>query len=860
MMKLMHAARRLLLAGLFAACVAAGPAAAQQAGRRPFATLGPDQGLPSGAVITMAQDAEGFIWLGTENGLVRYEGAGQSRRWSITEGLPSAWIPRLLPARDGGVWVATLRGLVRFRQGKFEPAIFGSEPSAASVAHMVEDSRGRVWVATSQGLFAQERDLQFRAHPARIDGRLLALFGGRLSGAVYVATERGILAVRSDGSMRTWGPADGLPDGGPTLVAEDGAGRLWAGSGRTLVVKAPDAERFVDQSARLWASLSPNSSPWVDRDGSVWLPTQGGALRIGATDQERLDASSGLPFRWVRSVMRDREGTLWVIGPALARLQGGGRVWNYSLSEGDSGEVTWFIDRDRDGRLLIATDDGAVRMGPDGAVRIPGTEGRRIKYLAVDRAGTLWLVNTLGPTLWLRAGASTAVQAPLGDFGSSVNSVLTDTQGRVWLGHTRYGVMRWDPEARRLVQEVGPAFGGAPTLGAYGMREDASGRLWVGSSSGLLVREPQGRWHLYSAADGLHAGTVRGLDFLQDGSAWVHYQEPVGLTRVRLDADRLTALEHRASGLGLRSNLVYAVRVDEHQRVWITTDQGLDRLDPPLHIGRHHGMASEDCAVHALLTEPGRVWVGTASGLVRYDVGDDALAPQSPQAHILDVFDGTRRLDPPFGRIGPVPYKAATLEFRVAAPSYTDDRALRFQVRLEGLEDQWVDTASRTVRYPGLRGGSYRFGVRAAIGAGPFGPSAFADVEVLRPWWNTWWAYALAVLAAFGAVVAIVGWRVAALAQSKAALEAVVAQRTAELRARNDELSEALGRVKQLSGLLPICANCRKVRDDKGYWNQLELYLRDHSDVDFSHGICPACAKELYPEYDLSSDGGSKTP
>ncbi|MDO8834373.1 MAG: two-component regulator propeller domain-containing protein, partial [Vicinamibacterales bacterium] len=265
----MLAARRLLLTGIVAACLVAAPASAQQAGRRPFATLGPDQGLPSGAVITMAQDEDGFIWLGTENGLVRYEGAGYWRRWSIAEGLPSAWIPRLLPARDGGLWVATLRGLVRFRQGTFEPAVFGTSPSSTSVAHLAEDKQGRVWVATPGGLFVQEHDLQFRVHPARIEGRLHALFIGPQSGAVYVATERGILAVQPDMPIRTWSPADGLPEGGPTLVAEDGAGRLWAGSGRTLDMKEPGAGRFVDQSARLWASLSPNSSPWVDHDGSV---------------------------------------------------------------------------------------------------------------------------------------------------------------------------------------------------------------------------------------------------------------------------------------------------------------------------------------------------------------------------------------------------------------------------------------------------------------------------------------------------------------------------------------------------------------------------------------------------------------
>ena len=88
----------------------------------------------------------------------------------------------------------------------------------------------------------------------------------------------------------------------------------------------------------------------------------------------------------------------------------------------------------------------------------------------------------------------------------------------------------------------------------------------------------------------------------------------------------------------------------------------------------------------------------------------------------------------------------------------------------------------------------------------------------------------------------------ASLARSKAALEALVDTRTCELRSRNEELSRALGSVKQLSGLLPICAHCKKIRDDKGYWSQIELYISKHSEADFSHGICPECVHLLYPE------------
>jgi len=119
---------------------------------------------------------------------------------------------------------------------------------------------------------------------------------------------------------------------------------------------------------------------------------------------------------------------------------------------------------------------------------------------------------------------------------------------------------------------------------------------------------------------------------------------------------------------------------------------------------------------------------------------------------------------------------------------------------------------------------------------------------VRAPWWRPLGFRTLAVLGGLAAVAAIIRIRLASLARAKVALEALVAQRTAELEARNRDLSEALTRVKPLSGLLPICSCCKKIRDDKGYWNQLENYISTHSEADFTHGICPDCVDTLFPE------------
>ena len=830
---------RVIMAGLLGVlCLAS------EGWHRPFAVLGPAQGLPSGAITALAQDADGFIWVGTESGLLRYEG-GHCRRWTREDGLPSGFIHRVLPAREGGVWAATLRGLVRLREGLIEPARLGDLPETSPAEAVALDHRGRLWAVTREGLFVQEEGLRFRFRAPRPAGLNLTLAAGS-KGAMYLGTKAGITTFLPDGARKEWGPAQGLPADGVAMVVEDGAGRIWAGSGRSLVVKPPDATRFTDQSARLGASLSPNSVPFQDVDGSIWLPTQAGALHLSGNGTEHVDAAGGLPFRWVRTVFRDREGTLWILGTALARLQGGGRVWNHALAAGTSGEVVWSITRAPGGELLAATDDGALRVTATAVSRIPGTAGHRIKNLALDRTGTLWMVSTIGPTLWLRPGHREAEPAPLGDLGFAVNSVMEDSRGHVWLSHVRYGILRWDPAARQLVQEVKAV--GTGILGAFRIREDAQGRLWAATTAGLYVKEVAGPWQLFTEKQGLLSFGLYGMAFLPDGSAWVHYQEPQGLTRVRVDGDRLTVLEQRRKGQGLHSNQVYALEVDDQGHTWATTDQGLDRLDPPLHIGQQDGMVSEDCAIQALLAEAGHIWVGTAAGLVRYEApGTEAQVPPA-QAHILQFAYGTRQLEPPYGALASVAHREATVSFRVAAPTYLDERQTRFQVRLLGLEDAWREVDAPLARYPALPGGHYRFEVRAAGRDGAYGPVAGLDFRVLPPWWRTWWAMGLGGLAFLGAGLVILRFRVATLARSKAELEALVAGRTEELRARNEELSSALGRVKQLSGLLPICASCKKIRDDRGYWNQLEHYITAHSNVDFTHGICPECAEDLYPE------------
>ncbi|HJV89782.1 MAG TPA: two-component regulator propeller domain-containing protein [Holophagaceae bacterium] len=829
-----------LLAALLLAAPTPGRA---QGGRLPFTLLGPEQGLPSGGILNIAQDRDGFLWLGTENGLLRWDGR-QVRRWGMEDGLTSAYVNGLHAAPDGALWVAGLHGLVRLQEGRCEAAHFNSTVAGQVVSSIAPDAQGRLWAFSGHKVYRQAEGLEFQELAANPEPNVYALLANR-RGAMLLAGGSGVHIIEPDGRTRSWGPEAGLPAGGVTFAAEDGQGRLWAGGARSLLVLPKGATRFQDRSALLPASLSPIGGPLVDGDGSLWLPTVDGLLHLIGERPEPLGFDEGLPFKWVRTLMRDREGTLWVLGASLAKLQGQGRIRNFSMGRRAMGEMVWWSMRRRDGTQMVGTDDGAAVLTPKGLVQVPGTEGIRIKSIAEDGEGILWMVSTRGPTLWLRPGRSRAEVAQLGPMGFPANVVWADPQGGIWMGGAAQGILRWDPKARKLIQEVGPAFTGTETLGGFGFQIGKQGEVWATSSAGLLRRDPQGTWRRFGTQDGLPPSPMRGLALNPDGSLWIHFQEGVGIMRVRLEGDRLSILERYTRGHGLRSDVIYALATDETGALWTTSDQGIDRLQPPLHLGRQEGMASEDCSVLALQVEQEAIWVGTSGGLVRFDRSLPALPSEAPRARILEATFGETRIDRPFAF--PRPFKASesSATFHLAVPTYAATQELRYKVRLKGLEAGWRTVEGGDVHYPSLPGGAYRFEVQALLGTLE-GPVTALEFQVQPPWWKSAWALTFEALAGVAFLYAVIRFRLAALARAKAHLEAQIATRTEELEHRNRELSEALTQVKQLSGLLPICSCCKKIRDDNGYWNQLETYISNHSEADFTHGICPQCTQDFF--------------
>jgi diguanylate cyclase (GGDEF)-like protein len=334
---------------------------------------------------------------------------------------------------------------------------------------------------------------------------------------------------------------------------------------------------------------------------------------------------------------------------------------------------------------------------------------------------------------------------------------------------------------------------GIPDFAPWQVVEDREGRIWGATNSGLIIRDGTG-WHRFSRAQGLKVDPLNGLALANDGTVWILYREPRGVARVEFRDGALRILENRDTTNGLPSNVAYGAAVDARGTLWLGTDRGVASVGgeagPP--IGRGAGLVGDDCSQNAVLVDANQeVWVGTSTGLAHL-LPSRRPPPLEPLGMaITEVARGKVRLQPPYEDLGPVAHRDATLEFRFASPTFVDEQAVQYQVRLSGLEDDWRATDVPQARYAALPGGRYRFEARAAYPGGAFGQPATYAFEVLPPWWGTWWFIALEILGALGAMSLVMTWRLRSLARQKERLAVLVQKATGDLVKANHALEKA---------------------------------------------------------------------
>jgi len=472
----------LLLAG-------ARPISAQ---RYSFQSYRPEQGLANASIGALFQDQAGFLWVGTQNGLFRYDG-DRFRPYGRGDGLPSSYILAIGQAADGPLWVGTWTGLAYSRDGRFEYLDVGEPVNATALSF---DSRGRLFAATDHGLIRVDRS-QGLAPPrfvwvSRTPAHSVHVMP---DDSVWFGCGTGLCRVGLSG-LEVLGPERYLPSTRWTSIALDGHGSVWVSSMDHVCFLPHGARMFAPGPEGLPEGGIQGSNLYVSADGGILATTAAGLAMLHGGRWRIIGVREGLPPGQITSVIQDREGSIWIgfIGTGLVRWLGYKEWESWTTAEGLSDPIVWATARDSQGRLWVGPNRGLNRLelsaGRSSVRRVnPELAGLPITGLGIGPDRSIWATSGDGSMLQIdRDGRPSTSYGPADGLTSSkLYSLAFDPENRVWAaglgGVFRSYALRHGVRARFEKVDV-PGLGSEGHL--YQVFRNHRGQIWLPTPAGLL--------------------------------------------------------------------------------------------------------------------------------------------------------------------------------------------------------------------------------------------------------------------------------------------------------------------------------------------------------------------------------------
>lgn len=757
-------------------------AAANEWGGSPFHVdgWGTEEGLPQNSVIALAQGRDGYLWLGTLNGLVRFDGA----RFTVfdennTPDLSSGRVVFLFEDSQRNLWVGTeSAGVVLIQNGRVKSLDIGRGQREGRLLAACEDARGAVWLYTADGQLC-------RHHQGRVDvWRFGADFPSACRalafeppGTVWVGVDWGLygLNVLTNTDPRDLPLQQVVPLRRLDAVVARRQGGLWRlAEGRVQVWRDGRVER--DLGAYPWEG-APVSVAVEDTAGNLIVGTLGrGVYWFDAEGRAtRLSTAEGLSNDVILSLWVEPEGTLWV------GTDGGGlnhvrrKVFRRLAAAGEG--VVQSVCSEAAGALWIGFNaSGAVRWQPERTERFGPEQGLlspNVWAVLVDQSQQVW-AGTRGAGLFQLQGERFRPSPDAAMLAREIFALHQDRQGALWVG-TQNGLARWDKGRWRLFTTVSGEGLSANLVRA--LAEDAEGNLWVGTERGGLNVLRQGRFTTFrKSADGLPSDDISALLVDPDGAVWVG---TFGAGLARWERGQWTRFSTRD---GLVGNSIGYLLLDDADHLWIGSTAGLMRVAraalndyargvmdflPVRGYGRSDGLPTRECTQGsqpmAHRDGRGRLWFPTIKGLVSVTPEQLRRNTNPPPVIIESVLvEGreqiTNALQPGTLTRVTIPARRERLEIHYTALNLAAPERVRFRYRLEGSERAWTDAGTSRVARPGkLPPGQYTFRVTACNEDGVWNEhGATLAVVVLPPFWRTWWflgGSALALLALVASAV-----------------------------------------------------------------------------------------------------------
>ena len=797
-------------------------------------------GLPANAVNVAYQTRDGYILFGTSACLYRFDGVSFAKVQIKPGNDPSfEAVSTLLETKDSSLWIGTdFRGIRRLKNGIMYHYGLKEGFWDTQIKHLLETRAGHLFIATSIGLYRYDEG---KFLPVLLNPNYITDIAEDSRGRIWIGTHQGVRIIDDNGSSPAINltTAEGLPNNVTTSVYTDRRGDVWIGTSDGLA-------RLENGKITVYTShngLSDNHVVTIygDKDGNIWVGTSNGGLdRFSGGRWTAFTKDNGLTNNQVLSIMEDREGSLWVCTSDGLNQFKDVNLTTYTSYDGLASDYISSIVETPNGTMDFLSSEGAsitqMRNGKISKFNV------WIGPAYAARDGSLWICQN-GMINKLKDDKITRYDTTSGLPARWVSAITEDDKSLIiFVDHT--GVFRFaDGRLKPYLMADGKQYPSTDyVLCFYAERK---GVLWIGMSDSL-VRIENGKSRSFTTADGLAGNWCSSIYDDHRGNLWFGCPQG-GLTRYR--DGKFTSY---TTQVGLIDDEISCILGDDQGGLWLSGPNGIgyvqeqelnefaDGQISSIHSKLYStvdGMKADHCfggwQPGGWKTHDGCLWFATSKGAVAIDPKTFKQNPLKPPVLIEQVVVNEKTIST--DQVASLPPDADKLEFHYTALSYLVPERVHFKYKLEGYDKEWVDAGTRRVAYyTSLPPNNYRFRVMACNNDGVWNETGASFAFELQPhFYETYWFYGFVLISLGAAVMGGYQVRLMQLLKRKKELETRV--------------QEATANIKILGGLIPICSNCKKIRNDRGYWDLLEGYIQQHSEAKFSHGICPDCANLLYP-------------
>jgi two-component system, sensor histidine kinase and response regulator len=811
-------------------------------------------GLPQNSLFVIMQTRDGYIWLGTDAGVVRFDGANFDvyncenspsipddiiqdfklepddsfwiatrqggltsyrngtfgRSYSVQDGLYSNNIKTLAGSKENTLWIGTFGGLNRLDNGQLSKVPFNETDSGHPISHNIQallvDSGKRLWVGTASGLLAIE-DTHSRTNPKIV-------YSGMTAHTI-------------------------------NALAKDQKNHIWvATNGKGLFRLSPTGEELARYNTQNGFPSNLVDGLYVDKTGTVWVGTKDkGLVRIRDDHFSVMDEFRGLSYNYITAIFRDRESNLWVgtNGGGLNFL-GDTKMMTYSRLNGLSFDHVYGIFNDSRGDVWIGTFGNGINWLKDGKIHkiittADGLPGNNITTIAEDPRGNLWFgifgsgLTRLNPeTLQMEH-----FPAQLGLIDSFIYAIYFDHDGKMWVGTHRGGLHYFSPEEHRFI--LYKKLGGKVRM----LLHDSKGAFWVGTSETGITVFKNGRTESLDETNGLSGNNVTCIYEDRQGDIWITLYGG-GVNRIRSRSGIIDVLKRNH---GLPHNIVFWVQEDDNGYLWFSTMKGICRIKRSnldsffnrtakyLRVTTYDeadGMKVTECnggsQPSGIVTEDGRLWFITAAGVTVVDPKRMKMNFLPPPVDIKDII-----VDGKGYKVLPhvvTPPGKGDIIINYAGLSFSVPERVKFKYKLEGYDEEWIYPGTRrTAYYTNIPHGSYLFRVNACNNDGVWSENGASLKITISPYfWETWWFRITALFFLITALGVYFRVRVRKIETQKNQLEKLVNDRTRHLNNKTSLLEKQTGELEKINKIV------KSINSELDYRDILSAILKESSIVE----------------------------